>query len=196
MSVSEIAESMTFNERQVGRVKVPSFGLRPGAIVKIEFQPEHSREMHQVEDAARDEFRPHGQVAGVDLALNRSGLREFFHRQTFAEALVDRYRMTMADARERLRQVRIDPDAQLAVQGGNPRWMIGFIGAMSQRPDVLVFTTTGCDATGMERGLAAVREQLGNTAAIYLSCFNHLNIVEPDYAAVIQAEPVEQANAA
>lgn len=196
MDETSFTDTFEFAGCKVGGLRVPDFRVRRGEILKVEFPPRNAKEMHHTEDVILREFRRVGRVEGIELPMTRSWLRELFHCQTAVEFLVANFRLNRRDAAGWLEELQVKPDMQLGMLAGNPRWMIGFIGAMSQRPDVLVFTTTGCDATGMQRGLAAVRAHLGTTAAVYLSCFNDLNIVEPEYAAVIEVVPVEQMTAA
>lgn len=192
MDETSFTDAIEFAGCKFGRLQVPGFHIRRGEIIKIEFVRENSKEMHQAKDVILREFGREGRAEGIELPMTRSGLREFFHRQTAVEYLVAHSRLNHHDAAASLESLQVNPDMQLGMLAGNPRWMIGLLGAMSRQPDALVFTTTGCDATGMERGLAAVRERLGNTAGVYLSCFNDLNIVEPEYAAVVEAEAVQQ----
>jgi hypothetical protein len=184
--------TLACNGFRAGESIVPPFEVGPGEIVKIVFPSTHSRDMHIAEALLYNDACRAGRAVTVELAMQPSPWREMFHRQTTAEWLIAKSGMTRQEAVEKLNRVQIKPDAPLSFHAGNPRWMLGFLAAMHQRPDVLVFTTTGCDATGMERGLAAVSARLGNTAAIYLSCFNDLNIVEPEYAAVLEVQSQEQ----
>jgi hypothetical protein len=192
MDETSFTDTFEFAGCNVGGLRVPGFRVQRGEILKIEFALRNAKEMHHVKDLILREFRRAGRVEGIELPMTRSGLRELFHRQTAVEFLVANSRLNDRDAAASLEELQVKPDMPLGMLAGNPRWMIGFLGAMSRRPDALVFTTTGCDATGMERGLAAVSGRLGNTAAIYLSCFNDLEIVEPEYAAVFEVQSQEQ----
>jgi hypothetical protein len=182
----------SFGGFRAGDYHVPPLEVGPGEIVKISFPSGASKERHLAEQWILKEAHRDGRAATVELAMPPSRWREMFHWQTTAEWLIAKTGMTREQTIEKLNRVEIKPDAPLCVHAGNPRWMLGLIAAMHDRPDVLVFTTTGCDATGMERGLAAVSGRLGETAAVYLSCFNGLDIVEPDYAAVLEVQSLEQ----
>lgn len=69
--------------------------------------------------------------------------------------------------------------------------MLGFIAAMHRSPAALVFTTTGCDPAGMQSALHAVHSSLHETAAVYLTCFIGLNIIEPPYTTVLEVQRSE-----
>lgn len=181
-------------------IRIPAFQAGPGEIVKLccpRGLSKYAEGMMAVccdeEDGRIESMRG---ASTFELPMPRPRILEMFRRQTSAGWLIRNAPMDRCEAVERLKQAGIDPNMPLSMLAGNPRWMIGFLAAIHRRLPVLVFTTIGCDATGMQRGLAAVSEQLGNTAAVYLSCFNDLNIVEPQYAAVIEAVPIDEAKAA
>ena len=177
---------------RVGESIVPSFEVGPGEIVKIVFPSRHSKDMHLAAQRIRSHFPRDGRASIVELPMPPFWLREVIHRQTAAEWLIERCGMNRQDAVEQLNRVQVNPDHPLSQLAGNPRWMIGFVAAMHQRPAALVFTTTGCDPLGMQLALAAVSEQLQDSAAVYLSCFSDLKIAEPDYAAVLNTTSNER----
>jgi len=69
--------------------------------------------------------------------------------------------------------------------------MLGFAAAMHHSPDVLVFTTTGCDPWGIQFALQTVQSELQG-AAVYLTCNTSLAISEPNYAAVLEVQEAER----
>lgn len=176
----------------IGRTVVPPFEIRRGEIVKIAFPSGFSREMHDAVRLICSEFGDESRTATVNLPMPPAWWREAIHRQTAAEWLIENCQMTRQDAEQKLMRLSVNPDTALCMLAGNPRWMIGLIAAMQQRPAALIFTTTGCDPLGMQRALKAADAQLEDCAGVYLNCFPDLNIVEPEYAAVVEAQPVQQ----
>lgn len=190
MSHRECLTTLACNGFCAGESVIPPFEVGRGKIVKIGFRPEHSQDMHIAEKLLCRELLRSGRVAMVELAMPRSGWREWFHPQTTMEWLIANCGMKRDDAIEHLQRVQVEPHAVLSELAGNVRWMIGFIAAIHDRPDGLVFTTTGCDPLGMQRALEAVRFRQNEIAAVYLSCFSGLNITEPDYAAILEAQSI------
>lgn len=185
---------------QFGRLYVPGFEVGGGQIVKLvipeECAAEEERIVGELCSGISGNVRTHGVVARMELALTRSMLREFFHRQTAAEWLMARCGMPRTDAEFRLKQLQVDPDAALAALAGNPRWLIGFAAAAFRRPSAFVFTTIGCDSLGTQRALAVANEQLQDAALVYVTCFPDLGINEPEYAAVLHVVSRELERAA
>src|SRR5690349_18786768 len=192
MSQLQRITRLACNGFRAGESVVPPFEVGRGEIVKIEFSPRCAQDIHIAEHLFCGNVLQSGRIATVELAMQRSGWREFLHAQTTSEWLIANCGMTRDDAIEQLQRVQVDPDAVLSQLAGNPRWMIGFIAAMHDQPDVLVFTTTGCDPLGMQRALEAVRSRREEIAAVYLSCFSGLNITEPDYSVVLEAQSFER----
>lgn len=172
---------------EAGGLIVPPFEVGPGEIVKLVFPS--STDMHSAERLIVEEANCDGRAAIVELAMQPSRWREMLHRQTTAEWLIKKCGMTHGEAVERLDRVQIRPDSPLCGLAGNPRWMLGFLAAVYERPAVLVFSTTGCDPVGIQKALDTVRSQLRDAAGVYLSCHSNLQIAEPEYASVLQVEP-------
>ena len=173
---------------ELGRLFVPAFELGRGEVVKliVPNTAEMDPLLHAFCAKADGHVRIEGPVAAVELPMTRSALREFFHRQTAAEWLMARGGVSRDDAVCQLTQVGVNPDVPISALAGNPRWLIGFLAVHCQQPSAMVFTTVGCDATGIRQGLAMARARLGNACGVYITCFPDLRVVEPDCAAVLE----------
>jgi len=64
-----------------------------------------------------------------------------------------------------LKQVDLDPSWRLNRMAGNPRTWLGLAAAWAQSPDVLIFSTTGCDPLGQKRVIQAVARWLESGGA-------------------------------
>lgn len=177
---------------RAGASAIPSFHVGPGEIVKIVFPPECARDMHLAEQLICKEFNRLHRALPVELADQPGWWRELWHSQTTSEWLIEHCGLSRAEAVERLTILDVEPDRALNCLACNPRWMLGFVAAMHRVPDVLVFTTSGCDPLGCQRALAAVQSQLNDAAGVYLTCFPGLRMDEPRYTAVMQAASIKQ----
>jgi hypothetical protein len=174
---------------RVGGTDVPPFNIGPGEIAKLIFPAEHAGEMDRVASALcaknDDRIQAIGRIATVELPMPRLPLWEIFHRQTAAEWLIARCGMSRQDATSGLKRVDVHPDAPICALAGNPRWLIGFLAAIHDRPSAVVFSTIGCDPLGIQNALATAGTQLGQAAGVYLTPFPDLAIEEPDYATTV-----------
>jgi len=180
----------------IGHVDVPAFHSPPGAIVKLVFPRELAEQIDRIANGLCHDpsghVRANGSIVKLELPMTRSRLREAIHRQTTAECLVARTGMGPSDACTQLKRLSVNPDAPLSTLALNPRWLIGFLAAMHERPAAIVFATVGLDPLGIQKALATANEGLADAAGIYLTSFSNIGgINEPEYAAVHRVTATE-----
>ncbi|HUG89353.1 MAG TPA: hypothetical protein VML55_00880 [Planctomycetaceae bacterium] len=196
---SDSKRSLECSGFTLGCLYVPAFDLGPGEIAKLVVPKEHAVEIDRMINAfcaeQGEHVRADGRVVALAMPMTRSALREFFHRQTAAEWLIARCGMTQEEAAPRLNEVGVNPAAPISTLAGNPRWLIGFLAATWRHTSAVVFTTAGCDASGIRQALATANARLGSACGVYLTCFPDVGVPEPDYAGVLdvvvrEPEPV------
>jgi len=174
----------------VGSVYVPAFQIGRGEIAKLMFPRDLATEMDRVAIAFCGEHcdgvRAEGQVVAPEFPMARSRLLEMIHRQTATEWLATRTGMTQPEARNQLKRVHVSPNAPLSTLAGTPRWLIGFLAAVHERPAGIIFDAAGLDPIGIQSVLATSNERLADAAGVYLTCFPNVGIREPEFAAVLE----------
>ena len=178
---------------RLGNCYVPSFEVRAGELVRIQF-PNRA-------DVPRDEFQQAlcsagdcsavqstGIVIANECPVPRSRWRQIFHEQRAGEWFRERTGVSLAVSQSYLERVGLDPNTPLCHLAGNPRKLLAIQAAHALHCDVLIFDTDGIDPLGMRSVLKAVVDQLGDSAAIYLASGYDRHEPEVAYSAVINVD--------
>ena len=158
----------------VGRWCFPAFSLRRGECITL-CLPKEARVdgdrmiacLTGAEPVAGLKIR--GPVVFAAPATPPSGWRRWFHDPTPFHWL--RTNSTLSDdaIRSFLREHGMDPPYPLSRYAGNPRTFLGLAAAYAHKPDVVVFSTSGLDPSGVRETHRIVTQHLSESSAINLA---------------------------
>lgn len=167
--------------------RVPPFEVRGGEIAALDFGAD--RAPVELDDVVRAIERHSsvrgGSIRALDCLLVEAPRVPILNDPQASRWLARRSSLTLLEAAGRLRSLGTDPTARLSGLAANPRWLMGFAARMAEHPAVLVYSTLGLDATGIELAFAALRRMLGRTAAVHVLSEPRPDVPMDRYATVV-----------
>jgi hypothetical protein len=158
----------------IGQFWLPPFEVCAGEFIKLELPNSFRTPWQQVLDALRapcadGPIRASGKVIVAEWPRRRSPLLEVFRWERNIEWFCKQTGLTRTEALPWLERVGLPPDVPMCSQAGNPKKLLAIQTAFARQADVIVFDVAGIDIPGMRSAVAAVAEQLGDSAAICLA---------------------------
>jgi hypothetical protein len=164
----------------VGKYCVPAFQIHRGEIVRLDVPNTHALPFEELRRTLGDQVSQGsvhavGKVALIDWIVPRSAFLELFHRQRAIEWFCLQTHLPAADARAWIERVGLEPDVPIAhLAGGTPRRLLAIQAALAKGADVIIFDTAGLDPMGLRRAWSALSEQIGESAAVWITAFDDL----------------------
>ena len=159
----------------IGRLSIPPFRLEVGDLVCLHMPClSDSEEEHLVVRVLIGELSQPGlsissRVLLADPPVFRAGLFSIFRRPLVRDWLRHKAGISSSEARAIAESLGLKPDEQICRLAGNPRAMLGLRAAWASGAGAIIFSTVGCDYSGVKALYEAVLSHIDQCPAIHLS---------------------------
>jgi hypothetical protein len=158
----------------IGSLWLPPFQLRTGELMCFHLPSQSFPEQEFLQILASRRLVPGFHVSGrVTLARPAAnvtrGLFGLFRQASVVDWLCQATHLGRSEALSIVMQLGLRPEWRVSHLACNPKTLLGLAAALAGSPDVIVFSTSGCDPTGIQAAFELVAAKLDRCAAIHLS---------------------------
>lgn len=164
----------------VGGMEVPPFLLRSGEIICLHMPclmfSTHLDEFLRAITGKRaiPGLRLNGKVCWAEPSRGMTGLLGRFYQPRAEDWLRRAGRISRAEAQAIVTRIGLPLGLRLSQLGGNWRLLLSIEAAWAGKTDVIVFSSSGCDPTGIRSAHLSITEKLHRCAALRL-CFRDIH---------------------
>jgi hypothetical protein len=159
----------------IGSLVIPPFQLKAGEFICLHLPgPAGSKEEVQLIQILTGKssvsgLRLFGRVLYASPATDRRGFFRFLRPLRPADWLRQSAGISRQEAGAIVARLGIKQEWHLSQLASNPSTLLGLEAAWAQGAEVILFSTSGCDPSGIRAVFNSVSSHLDRTAAIYLS---------------------------
>lgn len=149
---------------------VPDLSTEPGTYWCVHIPQGCSQHVHRLEDHFTNLAAQRHQTAIVArMASPHRGIRYLFKPETSVGWLMQEAGISGDEAKMIIESFGIHVRDELRQNAGNPRCLLGLAAALSENPEVLVYTTAGTDPIGRDAAFRYVEGHRSGRSVVHIA---------------------------